>query len=588
MFKVKNSHLLAIFFICLLFCREIFRNFNYWGISDWDHSFFYMGSFVKVIKEYGQLPLWNPWSHGGMVLFQNSQVPFLTPFTFLYLFLDVPGAMKISILLHYVIALLGMYLLGRRLFKINSFFLILLASSIFVFNSFISLHLTVGHAWMLPFAYIPFIFLFFEEYVRYRRNTYLILSAVGISLMIFEGGIYPVPLTALFFIIYSIFRYLTTVNKNYPLSLIRLGALSFLLSSVRLIPLIDYISAHPRLTSGFEIIPFGALSKIFLGTDQTILLHFFEGQGYGWHEYGCYIGISLLILFLISLVINFFLKDKELKNVALVMCMIVFFLIFLGTFHRYAPYNIIKRLPIFDCLHVSGRFLLILTFIASLFLFSLFRIIEETFGRIKNKNTRSFLNILISVASILIIFDLFGVNTKTYKDAFTIDPNSISYLNMESYDKYKYRYTDKLPDYGAGSSMYPALRMNTGTIYDYEPNPPKMGFDFNKLLVFSANNKTEINNIKFTPNKISFSVNSPVKSKIFLNQNYVRGWKFSLAGVELKNDKDKPSIELERGVYKDVYFYYFPDSIYLGLAYSIIGIILCIVSVKSRLRLLIF
>ena len=583
-FTERNTHLVVIFLICFLFCRKIFQNFNYWGISDWDQHFFYMESAVKVIKEYSQLPLWNPWSHGGMVLFQNSQVSFLTPFTFLYFFLDTPQAMKISILLHYVIALIGMYLLGKKLFKINNFFLILFASSIFVFNSFISLQVTVGHTWILPFAYIPFVFLFFEKYVRDKKIINLILSAGSISLMIFEGGIYPVPLAVLFLIIYSIFRYLTTTNKNYLLALIQLGTLSFLLSSIKLIPLIDYMSVYPRLISGFEIIPLGALSKIFLGRSQSIGLGLFKGQAYGWHEYGCYIGILLLIVFLIALVMNVFLKNKELKNTPLILCLIIFFLLFLGTFHRYAPYSILKKLPVFECLHVSGRFLLILTFIAGLLIFSLFHIVEDIINRIKNSNVKLRVSIFIAVGSILTICDLFIINTRTYRNAFTIDPGKISYFNIESSDKYEYRYTKSLPGYGAGSSMYPALKMNLGTIYDYEPNAPKRGFNFNKPLVFSIDNETKINNIKFTPNKISFSVTSPTKSKIFLNQNYVRGWKFNLVNVELKNDKNKPSIEIEKGDYKEVYFYYFPNSIYLGLAFSIIGIILCIIGIKFKLK----
>lgn len=93
--------------LCFLFCYKLLKNFHYWGVSDWDQHLFYLESPIRVLKTYGQLPLWNPWYQGGMVLFQNPQVILLTPFTLLLLFLDTPEAIKVSIVLHYVIALLG-------------------------------------------------------------------------------------------------------------------------------------------------------------------------------------------------------------------------------------------------------------------------------------------------------------------------------------------------------------------------------------------------------------------------------------------------------------------------------------------------
>ena len=92
---------------------------------------------------------------GGMVLFQNSQVIFLTRFTLLLFFFDTPVAIKVSILLHYVIALSGMHVVANRLFHIQNIFLSLIGASIFVFNSFISMQITEGHTWILSYAYIP-------------------------------------------------------------------------------------------------------------------------------------------------------------------------------------------------------------------------------------------------------------------------------------------------------------------------------------------------------------------------------------------------------------------------------------------------
>ena len=380
--KMRFIRRFAVFFmiliVCLIFCHALFKNFHYLGIGDWDQHFFYAESVVKTIRDYGQLPLWNPWYCGGMVLFQNSQVPSFTPFAFLHLFLDTPQAMKVSIILHYVIALGGMYVIGKRLFKINSFFLILVGAGIFVFNSFISLQLTEGHTWILPFAYIPFVFFFFEKYIKGRKKIDLILSALGISLMIFEGGIYPVPLTVLFLILYSLFKSILTRNKDYFLALIELGLFSFLLSSIKLIPLYDYMSVYPRHITGPEMIPPGSLADIFLRTEQHRGLILFKEQQYGWHEYGCYVGVHLAILFVVSLVAPLVSGKKKAAHITLLVCFLVFFMFFLGNVFPLAPYALLKSIPPFKSLHVSGRFVIILTFIAALTVFGLLQMIEET------------------------------------------------------------------------------------------------------------------------------------------------------------------------------------------------------------------
>lgn len=581
-------HIILICAVSLLFCYAIFKNFNYWGIADWDQHLFYLESPIKVVKDYAQFPLWNPWYCGGMVLFQNSQVPFFTPFTLLYFLFDTPQAVKISILFHLIIAFIGMYLLAKKRFGIDHFFLILVPSSIFVFNSFISMQITVGHTWILAFAYIPFVFFFFEKYVENRDRLYLVFTALGSSMMIFEGGIYPAPLTALFLIVYSMFAWLTTSKKFYLLALFQIGILSFLISSIKLIPLFDYMAVYPRHAfPRVEIIPLSSLSEIFLGTRQNLNLSIFEGQTWGWQEYGCYIGVWLLILFSVSLVISMVKKSDRRKNIALILCLIFFFLLFLGEFHPYAPYSYLKKLPVFKSLHVTGRFLIIITFIASVLMLHLFRNIQNLTDKIQNTIPKFFITALIITGSLFIIYDLFRINSKPLKNAFTIDPDTISYFNDKSFNKNKYHLTNikRLPLYGAHSSMYPGLKMNIASRQAYELHRPATGLVLKRPLVFSPDPKAEIKNIRFTPNKISFDLRIPKKNRIYLNQNYVRGWRFSIPGIEVKNDHHKPVVEIKRGDYKGVYFFYFPYSIYLGVIFSSVGVFLCILMIRFRFNL---
>ena len=186
----------------------------------------------------------------------------------------------------------------------------------------------------------------------------------------------------------------------------------------------------------------------------------------------------------------------------------------------------------------------------------------------------------------MIFLDLTFVNSVNFLQAFRFNPKTISYYSDEFSHKYEYQSINAFPSYGAYSAQYPALRMNIATNCALKANPPQKGFDMNKPLVYSTDSAAEIKNIRFTPNRITFDIENPSNNTIILNQNYVRGWKFSLSGVAVKDVNHKPTVELGKGIYDNVYFYYFPDSIIIGLILTITGILTAWLFIKSRLKLL--
>lgn len=595
----KGIAFFIILGLCVIFCLKLFVHIDVhgkfcitpiidnWGANDWDEHLFVLESAITSIKQYHQLPLWNPWEGGGMVSYQQHANPLLTPFTILCFLFTTPQAVKISIFLHYVIALTGMYIIGRKMFKLNNLFLILIPSSIFVFNGSFFLHFSEGHTWLLPFAYIPFVYYFFEKYVDSKDKKNLILCSLFIALMIFEGGIYPVPMIVLYLIIYSLSMFLLGINKDYILALIEVGVFSILLSSIKVIPLLDYMLVYPRSNpTGSEVIPFHALYKIFLWRGQSLwtFRNGFEGQKFLWHEYGCYIGMGLLGFFIVANILNIRTIKKNANKIPLYICFVLLFLLFLGDFHRFAPFTLLGKLPIFSSTHGTGRFLIMLTFIASLLSFPLSKWVETVMNKSSFKN---FWTVIIIICSCAILFDLFRVNTVSFTQALRFNPQEISYYSDKFSHKYEYQFINAFPGYGAYSAMYPGLRMNIATICLYKNNPPQKGIDTDKALVLSTDNSTKISNLKFTPNKISFDAESPGESTIFLNQNYVRGWKFSMSEFSVKNIEHKPAVELPKGTYKNVYFYYFPDSIIIGLVLTVVGILVSWFVIKFRYKLLV-
>jgi len=112
------------------FTAPLFSHIGNFGIRDWDQHIFYFGSVIKSVTEFRQFPLWNPWYCGGSVLFQNPQVPLLSPVYLLAPFTGLLLAVKIKVVLYYGIALLGMILLARMVYGLSNLFLVVLAGSI--------------------------------------------------------------------------------------------------------------------------------------------------------------------------------------------------------------------------------------------------------------------------------------------------------------------------------------------------------------------------------------------------------------------------------------------------------------------------
>ena len=77
--------------------------------------------------------------------------------------MSIALAMKISLVLHYLVGFLGRHLLLRRVFSIESLPLTTYLSCLVVASGGIAMHLAAGHTTFLPFFYIPLFWYFFLQ-----------------------------------------------------------------------------------------------------------------------------------------------------------------------------------------------------------------------------------------------------------------------------------------------------------------------------------------------------------------------------------------------------------------------------------------
>jgi hypothetical protein len=570
--------LITVAGLILWLCAPFLENILNLGVRDWDQHLFYYETFLKSILEFTQVPLWNPWYCGGMVLLQNPQIPVFSPFYIFAPLINSIVAMKLTIVIHYFIAAFGIFFLSRYVYHLSNIELSFVPIGVFCFNSFWSLQISEGHTWILCSAYIPFVWLGYEKYLESEDIKWAVFGAAFLALIIWSGGIYPGPLTALMLCGYAILR-AALGRMIIPLKgLMFLSIYAFLFSALKLIPVMDYMRDYPRITGGREFIPPSIWPEIFFGRDQSLYSGInFPGKVWGWHEYGCYIGVALTFLFLVAVISIFWRTNRReinFRDLALVVCWIAFFILFVGDFAYVTPYRLWRRVPVLNSLHVTGRFLIPLTFISALIILSFARKVELCLPR------RLWLRCGLGILCFAAIIDLISVARMPFKEAFPIDIKRIKMIEGDPSIPGNYSVILDLPRYGdVYSSMYAGLLRGQSVVNCYEPIKPKRGFIIDDPLVFSPDPGIVISNIRFSPNKVTVDVHAVSEGRVILNQNFVRGW--DVCGVEsvLDVESQRPIARVRAGSHPNMTFYYLPKSIFLGAGLTIFGILLAVIHI---------
>jgi len=404
-----NPGFIAFFVFAVLsisYCHPIFKNITNWGIYDWDQHFLYHAVPRETVLKYHQFPLWTPYYCGGNVMLANMQARFMSPTSLFVLVFGTVVGLKLEIWLHILIAMMGMYLLSKKLGmgKYSSY----LPPILFMFSGMYVFHLTVGHTWFMAIAYLPFALLFYLKGME--KIKYGILSGAFIALMILEGGVYPAPHTTLLLGILSIFLSLK-LKSLAPLKVLGITILfTFLFSAVKLVPTLEFFRDYPRLVESEDHLSPRMLYNILFSRTQNTDIRYTGIQMHGWWEYGSYLGFIPVIMWLVGSVIAFR------KRWPLIAVGLVFLVLALGDFGRLSLWHLLHRAPVFSSHHAPSRFMIGFVFSVSIFAgISLTRL--ETYVSENPEWKR--LGIVFCVLLIAFIsFDLMMVNSGIFAEAF--------------------------------------------------------------------------------------------------------------------------------------------------------------------------
>jgi hypothetical protein len=327
-----------------------------WGTHDWDQVTAYRYVMVKSFKEFGQFPLWNPYTCGGHSAWANVQEVsnLVSPFMPLYLFLDLRHALRLELAGTVLLGVVGCWLMAARYTK--SAALRGLVCITFAINGRWAMQVATGHDWHWYYAVTPWVFLFFDRALgaedRKRRFTNIVLGAVFVASMVYTCAIYPLPHTLTLLGCYALA--LSVVQRSLRpllvLSAITVAGLG--LAAPKLVPALELMARFPRLVESNEFVELRTLVAALTALGQSPGTPAASVPQWGWHEYGIYIGWIPFLMMLLLVPYASAAPARALRIAALVAL-----LFGLGSFHPQAPWSLVHELPLFSSQHVPSRWL---------------------------------------------------------------------------------------------------------------------------------------------------------------------------------------------------------------------------------------
>ncbi|MDD4909208.1 MAG: hypothetical protein PHR44_00800 [Candidatus Omnitrophica bacterium] len=553
----------AFWFIHPVLLKGIHNN----GRGDWDEHFFYHESARKAIVEYRQFPLWNPYDSGGTPLLGNPQARFLSPTFLLETMFGTIVGLKLEVFLHFLIGLSGMYLFARHCSVSTQ--AALFASLVFMFNGLFAAHIAAGHSWILPYAYIPYVVLFYDKSIEAegaKRFRNLLYAALFVLLMLFGGGIYPLPLLIIFMSFYALASAIVGRKARYVINLFAVFILAFALGAVKALPTIEALARVPRYTPGefVDLNLYGLIYKFF-GRAH----HFswpgkvFEGQNIFWHEHVSYIGILPFVFFLLGM------RGAWKSRQPLVISSFFLFLIALGGRPEFSPWHIMHNLPFFNCLRVESR-------ATMLFLFGLALICAQGVDYFKRYIRRwgRFASLILPLALLAVYCDLYAVNAQFFKGVFSKRPPVVVFSA-----KGPARWSPDYEPLGKRKPSLEALMNNRGTFITANYiHPPVRALAYTDLSyrgeIYLLNSHGTVEIRRWSPNTLKLYLQGISGTDIVvINQNFYPGWRVSGIDSSVRPHNGLISFSVGRqDAGKEVVLTFLPFSFIAGCASSILAL----------------
>jgi hypothetical protein len=546
------------------------------GGHDWDQMESHRYLVSKTILRFHQFPFWNPYSCGGHSTwggFESGTVV-VSPWLPFYLTMTLPHALRAEIFGSALVSMAGAWMLAGRFTRSAAARALVVVA--FAINGRWTLQLAAGHTWHLVYGLVPWVLYFYDRAVgasptlpapRWRDTVYL--GAV-LAMMVYAGGIYPLPQTAVVVGLYGVALSVVTRSAR-PLGVgLAGGAIALGLCAPKLLPVLEVLARFPRLIDSTEMMDFIGFVQILVAPQQDMSTPAMHVSQWGWHEWGMYVGWAVLALVTIGTILGKGVRESPLKWAGLAALVLG-----LGAFDPHAPWSELHKLPVFKSQHVPSRWmypslLLLVTVTASVF--------ER--GLKRAGKARAWIEIAMMPAVAWIAYDVGGVARQPMTHAFTNHLPNVAESTGPFHTEIKIpRDLDYAPDYAPPS--LPAEMANIGTIdcgtfpglnvyvRDQDGRVSGLGArgrtdPLYKGEAYVPDGVGHAEIASFSPNAIAVKVTGAQAGEhVVLNQNWDAGWRAD--GEPVINWSDTIATQLHASS-STVVFRYRPRLWYPGLA----------------------
>jgi hypothetical protein len=344
----------AVATVIALVMAPWFKGVSTFGFHDWDAQTSHRYLTLLSLLRFHEFPGWDPYACGGFPAwgYVEADTLVVSPFLPAYLFLPLALALRVEVLGMAVVGAAGAWAAASRFTASHA--ARALVAVLWAVNGRWALQAAAGHTWHLSYAWMPWCLYFFERARRRERRVVdLAGGGVAIAMLVYSGGIYPLPHTVLLLSVYALLLAFAERSARPLVTLALLGALGVALAAPKLLPLMDGFGKAPRIIESTESLDPGALVTLLTSRDQGFGARPARVTPYGWHEWGMYVSTAGAVVMLLAVVFVQGRREAALKAVG-----VLFFVLGFGAFHPQAPWTLLHQYaPVFRSQHVPSRFL---------------------------------------------------------------------------------------------------------------------------------------------------------------------------------------------------------------------------------------
>jgi len=505
------------------------------------------------------------------VLWQNPQVALLSPVYLFSLLVSLALAMKLNIVLHYLLGFLGMHVLLTRALNLSYLPGVLFLSCLFTLAGGPAFHLEVGHATFLSYFYLPWVLFFFLRAIEGGTLRNAVAAAAIIALAIYNGGIQISFMISLALACFSLAARVLRREWRPVMLVAVVGLLAFLFSAPKLLPAAAF-AGDPRVVDMRSLAP---------GPDamgREMLLHAFldpftyrrlrmAGQSYAWHEYANYIGPLGALLIAAGFVWILFPRPwrrEHWLSVSLALTALALLSLALGELGPYAPYALLARMPWVSRFRVPSHYSLVFVLFATAMVASVWRAMTGARG----DDASRFAAIVLILSSLALAY----WNHIQFEGVFSLAPLHSSFRLLARPGEPR---VDEATE-AAGwqdSTLLRAMMENRAVVRCSEPLQLPGTIDATRPVVFAEDN-AQVAAIEFSPGRIRFrALTGGAAGRVFLNERYVKGWHSDAGDFTIDSPTGLAFVTLPPGTTGAFAFWFTPPRLAIGLMLLAAGIL---------------